>query len=753
MGSGLVHLTSQQSVRKDWRGLANARFSDTMFLLLAAVMASQVTPGPLDAFAANYASIRAEMDFEYADCTFDGQVADLWSDKKPEFRTDRESRILGHWACDGEAESFSFRSCAEMLARVGANPPRVEAGKLFMPARYVPTTEALWDGRVLAWHTRDPIRDPAGSAFSWQAVHVGFMYEEPGCLTEGRGPFYWGFSYTFPQIIRAHFSGIVPSVRRSIRGGRPVEVEVYRREEPQGGWTQFEVSYDATQGYLPRFARIVSLASEDNALGKEMYLLQATPSAAGAFVPTEWFDTFFVVESFSKRFPHYDDDAVLKAAGKIHGGHFRASGVKTRSSPVALTDLKGVGTLNTPGGWLRIRKTGSLTLSTIRQLAGKNLTDPPKRPVLPSLDATELHEFETARRPPSRSAAWLLVLAIGAPLVAFLAWRWRARKAAWVVIAVAAPSLGGGCGVWAPPVVKLNAAFEQSPVFIEPGSSNLTMTLLLRNDGNQTVRIIKADGGCTCRKVDQSTLPLRLRPAAQIGLPVDMAAPKATSPYEAGFEFETDHGILRVNVPYFSLVSHQLDPDAATHTALTDDDPWVFELTHREVYRGTVPRSKIVLEFPKDLSAETTSVQGGGVGAAPGFFFEDTMYKVRLNNRDPGLHKAYISLRRPDGVPVLEAPVVWDRVPYLSSIPSRVTLGTRPARVFLRCPDDSVEITQILARPAGTTVLVTSPREIRITLSRDAPATIDGTVEIGTTAQGRHPLRVHVVRYSPGAAN
>ncbi len=508
-----------------------------MLFPIVIMMVAQVKPGPLDAFRANHASIKAEMDFEYVGGQLDGKAADVWMVRKSAFSEDRASKIVGHWARDGESESYRFGSSDEMLERAAKNKPRREASKLIFPAHYVPLTEALWDGHILAWHTRDPMLGTAGGGFSWQAIHVGPVDEEPGCLTEGRGPFYWGFSYTFPEIIKVRFPSVVPRRRNSARGGHPVEVEVYEQVDPTGGWFRFEVSYDPALGYLPRFARIVALTSTGHVLGKEMYLIDALPCAAGGFVPTEWFDTFVSVDRFSVRFPVYDDDTVLKPEEKVRGGHFQAAGFKDRSTPVALTDLKGVTALNTPGGWLPLRKTGSLTLPMIKQAAGKNLTNPSRNRVLPGLDATELHQFDPAERSSFRSTLWWALTIIGIALVSYVGWRRNARRRASVLIVLLPAFVTSACGIGGSPVVKLNAAFKETVVFVDPAAAHLAMTLLVRNDGNQSLRLFKADGGCSCRKVDQSPFPCELTQGAQMSLSVAMIAPNATSPQNAGFEF------------------------------------------------------------------------------------------------------------------------------------------------------------------------------------------------------------------------
>jgi hypothetical protein len=101
----------------------------------------------------------------------------------------------------------------------------------------------------------------------------------------------------------------------------------------------------------------------------------------------------------------------------------------------------------------------------------------------------------------------------------------------------------------------------------------------------------------------------------------------------------------------------------------------------------------------------------------------------------------------PRGSSLAESSVVWKRVPFLSSLPERVSLGERPMRVFLRCPDESVELTDILSAPLGIKAVVSSPRELIVKLDGKVRTTIDGTIEVGTTAKGRPPLRVPVVHY------
>ena len=380
-----------------------------MWIWIALATLGQATPGPLDGFRANYASIKAAMDYQYLGGTLDGDPSRIWEERKPVFVENRASAIVGHWACDGVSELYRYRSSDEVLELAKQNPPRREASKMLFQVRVVDKVEALWDGETLASHAASPYNTAPEKEFSWTAIQISTVSEEPATLTDGRGPFYWGFSYTFPQILKARFPGVIPTRRHSQRGGHAVEVETYRQDSPNGARLQFEVSYDPMIGYLPRFARIISVNPSGDAIAKEMYLVEAKHCAAGGFVPTEWYDTFVMVEGFAKRFPNYDADTVLQTEGRVGAGHFLASSFGNLKGPVALTDLKDVNTISTPGGWIPLRSKNALTLTNIKTLAGTRLSNPTLHTVLPHLDATEMHEFDAPAEGGGRST-WLLVL-------------------------------------------------------------------------------------------------------------------------------------------------------------------------------------------------------------------------------------------------------------------------------------------------------------------------------------------------------
>jgi hypothetical protein len=85
-------------------------------------------------------------------------------------------------------------------------------------------------------------------------------------------------------------------------------------------------------------------------------------------------------------------------------------------------------------------------------------------------------------------------------------------------------------------------------------------------------------------------------------------------------------------------------------------------------------------------------------------------------------------------------------------VPDRITLTSQPVRVFLRCPDESVELTGVVSSPRGVRAELDSLRSIRVTMTENAPDTLQDFVEVGTTSVGSQALRIPVVRYKPAAA-
>jgi hypothetical protein len=180
------------------------------------------------------------------------------------------------------------------------------------------------------------------------------------------------------------------------------------------------------------------------------------------------------------------------------------------------------------------------------------------------------------------------------------------------------------------------------------------------------------------------------------------------------------------------------------------DQPWEFELVHRAVFRSSdsgSARSPTLVSPDGTFHIVKGSTRIDEVNGTADFVSEETAYRITLADPSLGLHKAVIALVNPDGRVRIEAPVTWRRSPFLSSVPDRVVLGSRPVRAFLRCPDERIEMATVLDAPKGVRAFISGPREVTLALSEGAPAIIKGNVHVKTTASGPTPLNVPVVSY------
>jgi hypothetical protein len=302
------------------------------------------------------------------------------------------------------------------------------------------------------------------------------------------------------------------------------------------------------------------------------------------------------------------------------------------------------------------------------------------------------------------------------------------------------------------PDVRLSAAFDHPRILYDPNQAKMPLHLLTRNDGEVPLKIYGVDGGCGCRRIDQSGFPTVLSPGAMLSISVELSMPPKAESESFMIQFQTDQGVIGAPASLVILCRESLSPESLGCPTLVEDETWEFELIHRAISESDRPQVRSTLDIPAQLVAMQIGTHGGRVAIAPQFAYQDTKYRLTLKDKEIGLHKALLGLKGPDGRRVIELPVVWHRVEYLSSVPEEVFLGARPYRVFLRCPDERVELTRVLSAPKGIKAVVSSTREVTVMLGDDAPAVIDGIIEVGTTAEGRTPLRIPVVRSSLATA-
>jgi hypothetical protein len=158
------------------------------------------------------------------------------------------------------------------------------------------------------------------------------------------------------------------------------------------------------------------------------------------------------------------------------------------------------------------------------------------------------------------------------------------------------------------------------------------------------------------------------------------------------------------------------------------------------------------IRFPKGFDARIASSNTDAIKGAPGYRYEDTEYLVSRQETAAGTTISSVTVVGTADRQVSEATLLIKRRPYLSTTPERVTLGSRPVRAFLVCPDEDVELRRVLQAPAGIRAIVASPREVSVSLKDDAPAVIDGVIDVETSATVGNPLRIRVVRYSAETA-
>jgi hypothetical protein len=132
------------------------------------------------------------------------------------------------------------------------------------------------------------------------------------------------------------------------------------------------------------------------------------------------------------------------------------------------------------------------------------------------------------------------------------------------------------------------------------------------------------------------------------------------------------------------------------------------------IFESGVSPPAVRIDAPPTLAVVTGGIHGGQVAGASGLSYQDQTYHVRLRDREMGLHKEIVRVLGSNDSVLAQSTVVWKRIPYLSSIPERVSLSHRPIRVFLRCVDDTIELTKVRSIPPCVKALITSPREISI---------------------------------------
>ena len=708
-----------------------------MILFVVAMTMQGADPGPIDAFRANYAASKVEMDYHYR-CGFAAASAlapgRLWSTRDLVLEEHPEFELEGRWSCDGLAEAYRHGAPASIAAEGRkALAKETKAGRVKLT--YTPSYEGIYDGEILTEHYFDEQIFPS-------ELSIFPVTDPPATIAGGCGPFSWWPSGPFPSLLKAVFPSITPTRGKSSRDGRALETEVYRLVH-DGYWTQLEISYDASVGYLPRFARLVAAAGPA-ATVHEFYLIDAKLCVAGGFVPTEWYSTTLSFDSFTSDYPAYSPETVVVPRRNSFVGHFKASTFVDRSRPVEMDRLAEVTVINAPGGQVRLgHNPRSLTLADVKAVVGPKLLESSESS-LPTLDAAELNELEAEPR-----GYWPIYLGILAAIaLGAFGLRRRHRGLTALLIVACLP----GCGRVGEPVAKVSATFLETPKLYDLNDPIMPARLVVRNDGNVPLRLINGDGGCACREVDRSSFPLVIKPGEELAVTVKISHGRMSTPQVLPFTFETDQGTLGTTAPLYALPKHQLSPESPSAMLVEGNSGWSIDLIHRSIRKDGEPNEEVELIIPPEFELVSIAVKEGPIAGSFGYKYEDKKYRMDLRDNKLGLHKAAFRLVGRGQAPLAEASASWRRVPFLSSVPESLAIGGRPMRVFLRCSDEAVELTKVLEAPAGISAVLSSPREVTVRVVEGAPDSIRGEVVVATTAKDRPPLKIPIVRYSPAAS-
>jgi hypothetical protein len=700
-------------------------------------------PGPIDAFQANLAATKVRMDFRLTKGNMKRDSlarGSIWEDQGPAYVPTPGSEVVGTWATDGRC-MYHMGGSPDHIRASGKEQAAKETGS-YMRIPFTPKTESLFDGETLAMRFLDD--KDVGQADTILVARRG----DPSFMPTGTGPFSW-WNYPFPLYVHELFPGVTPRHSKGVVGGVLVEFEVYSREI-RDGRESLEVAYAPSLGYLPRKVRLVT-TNLGSAYIVETFVTKTMPCSAGGFVILEWFDTRFMVNDFKSRYSSCSETTtILPSFQEVAARHFSATIADESDGPVTFTQLDGVDTVRAIGGAAAVRPgSRDISILDIKRLLGRRLTDQARIP-LPAIDTAEIHEHD-----PKRAYYWAVLMALAAIGIVVLAvraaLRSRGASASGMLLLSLFCSGSAGCGQAGAPLTKLSAEIE-NPTFLFHGRLEpIPLTLLITNQGNQALKIFGIDGGCSCRKVDKSALPRELRPGDTIRIPLSYTPRRSSQPQAADFEFQTNVGNLRIGTQIYPLPRSQVEPESLSLQIQDGDAPAArtFDLTHRQIDRVSDPQPSLKLIYPPEISVEKVTTLTGLISGATEYRFTDTIYRITLKAERFGLHKSVIEFVDPKGATLAETSLVWNRLPFLSSVPDRVVLGKAPVRAYLRCRDEAIELVRVVSAPNGVKAVVTSPRQVTVSLDPNHASVIDGSIAVETTAEGQAPLAIPVVHYGP----
>jgi hypothetical protein len=470
-----------------------------MQILLAVAASCLASPplGPLDGLRANFAQTKADVRYHFERGTAPLESLERlrnWVRGEIGFVPNQPDSLDVRWACDGVREVLRCVTPEGAIPNAANAPVKGEKPSSSGPFVQVQRIafETLCDGELYASHQLDQ-----------DYVYVG-LHDPVKAFYRGAGPFVWWGSFHCPSSLKLRYGDAQPSIHGTSVGGVAALVSVFQKERTAGDWLRTEIYHDPSIGYLPRYVRNVYL-NRGQAVCQEIFLLDARPCSEGGFVPTDLFETRFMSETPK----HIGADEVDAGPGprptnKIVMGRLQATAFKDLRGQVALENLDNVRYVNSQGGHSPVVSKTPLTMSRIRTLLGRKMTDPPP-PAFANLDRDELLRFS---QPPATSWRWLWLTLGGSVLVGTFLFFWRRKRATLGLSLLLFVGSGlAGCGREQGPEVKISAAFERPHVLQRPRTDAASVNLIARNHGRSPIKMINVDAGCSCRKIRKRTKP------------------------------------------------------------------------------------------------------------------------------------------------------------------------------------------------------------------------------------------------------
>ena len=177
------------------------------------------SPGPLDAYAANYAALSVDSAFEFTARSVDFRKVDpelVWMPDGIPLVEDRARSVTGNWGCDGTNERYYNRRSEEAAAQFKA----AKSGEL---VRATDTFEMILDDHKAAWILGDQKRIQTATT------------DTPPFMASAKGSLFRWTGKRLPVFIASKFPSVLPHRSRGTLHGHPVEVEVYSTET-EGHW-------------------------------------------------------------------------------------------------------------------------------------------------------------------------------------------------------------------------------------------------------------------------------------------------------------------------------------------------------------------------------------------------------------------------------------------------------------------------------------------------------------------------------------